>query len=150
MRNENPYYLGNDTTPPTVLIIQVGKEVITQELPWDVAGIDMTEAFYVALAHTFREKDILSAMSVADDTQSAKIIQPHILDEASLTIKTGNKTTHIDCGRYADVNTFIRAYITAVMSIGFSRDGMFEDLRGYAQVRLEELESIKPKENEEG
>jgi hypothetical protein len=35
------------------------------------------------------------------------------------------------------------------MSIGFSRDGMFEDLREFAQMRLEELESINPKENEE-
>lgn len=149
MKNENPYYLGNRDYPPTVLILQVGKETITQELPWDVAGINLTEAFYVALTHTFCEKDILSVMSTVDDAQLNKINLPHILDDTSLTIKTGNKTTRIDCGAYVDVITLIRAYITATVSIGFSRDGIFEDLRGFAQARLEELDIIKPKEDVE-
>jgi hypothetical protein len=49
MRNNDPYYLGNDTMLPTKLIVKTTDKTIEQDLHWDVSTDEMLNAFYTAM-----------------------------------------------------------------------------------------------------
>lgn len=48
MRNNDPYYLGNDTELPTRLTLQTTSTTIQQDVHWDASLRDVIYAFYTA------------------------------------------------------------------------------------------------------
>lgn len=49
MKNNDPYYLGNDTMLPSKLIVKTTDKSIEQELHWDASMGDFVDAFYTAM-----------------------------------------------------------------------------------------------------
>lgn len=49
MKNNDPYYLGNDTQLPTKLIVKTTDTTIEQDLHWDTSLEDYMHAFYTAM-----------------------------------------------------------------------------------------------------
>lgn len=63
MRNNEPYYLGNDTELPVKLTAQSKHKTISVELPWDADLRDMLEAFEtVCVGLGFHDEGVTKAM----------------------------------------------------------------------------------------
>ena len=49
MKNDDPYYLGNDTMLPSKLIVKTTDKSIEQDLHWDANIGNFVDAFYTAM-----------------------------------------------------------------------------------------------------
>ena len=49
MKNNDPYYLGNDTMLPSKLIVKTTDKSIEQDLYWDANMDNFVDAFYTAM-----------------------------------------------------------------------------------------------------
>ena len=49
MKNNDPYYLGNDTMLPSKLIVKTTDKSIEQDLHWDANMGNFADAFYTAM-----------------------------------------------------------------------------------------------------
>ena len=62
-RNDDPYYLGNDTQLPSKLIVKTTDITIDQELHWDASLGDFLNAFYTAMIGIgFHPEDVVGNM----------------------------------------------------------------------------------------
>jgi hypothetical protein len=63
MRNNDPYYLGNDTELPAKLVVKTTSKSIEQSLHWDANMYDYLDAFYTAMIGIgFHPESVINGM----------------------------------------------------------------------------------------
>ena len=63
MKENDPYYLGNEDCPPTRITFQTGDSTIIQELPWDASAEDILSAVHAAMiGMTFLNTTVIHSM----------------------------------------------------------------------------------------
>ena len=80
MKENDPYYLGNQDCPPTRITFQTGNSTIIQEVPWDASAEDILVAVHAAMiGMTFLDTTVLHAMH--DYAGSQLELEPKSADE---------------------------------------------------------------------
>lgn len=132
MKNDR-YYLGNQDCPPTLLAIEGENEDLRLELPWDVSGDDLIEAFYSLLTHIFSESEVLALM--ANECE-----QPSEFAKGTLylILKTGFRSSEIALrGNSVDAKMLIHAFVTACAAATFVREAMVELIETFAKEKIQ-------------
>ena len=63
MKENDPYYLGNQDCPPTRITFQTGDRTVIQEVPWDATAEDILTAVHAAMiGMTFMNVTVLESM----------------------------------------------------------------------------------------
>jgi len=76
MRNNDPYYLGNDTELPSKLIVKTSNTTIDQDLHWDATLEDYLHAFYTAMIGiSFDPSVVISGMKEFADEHTEHYLQ---------------------------------------------------------------------------
>lgn len=147
---DDPYYFGNNEFPPTILNFTVGFETITQELPWDISGDELTEAFVIDLLYLFDEKSILEVMKDFNPSvKSRPAFNSKMLEEITIQVKTGDKNITLKLGKYCNIPILLHAFVTICIKLTFEIETAYKMINEYAEYRLEELESCKKEEDKE-
>ena len=80
MKENDPYYLGNQDCPPTRITFQTGNSTIIQELPWDASAEDILTAVHAAMiGMTYLDTTVLHAMH--DYAEAQLELEPDSADE---------------------------------------------------------------------
>ena len=72
MKENDPYYLGNQECPPTRITFQTGDSTIIQELPWDASAENVLTAVHAAMiSMTYLNTTVIHAMRDYAEAQIA-------------------------------------------------------------------------------
>ncbi len=72
MKENDPYYLGNQDCPPIRITFQTGDNTIIQELPWDASAEAILTAVHAAMiGMTFLNTTVIHSMHDYAESQIA-------------------------------------------------------------------------------
>lgn len=140
MKENDPYYLGNQDCPPTQFIFETSGQVFTQELPWDVSAQDLCHAFYTACSSIYDSELVLKTMYAFGSKEMSQDsiwqCKSFLVDPCSMTIKTGNSTTKVELTGKTTGIDLCRVFYTVCLGMTFISDGIYDFMKDYAEDML--------------
>ena len=137
---DSVYYRGNRDYLPVTLEIESMGIKSSIELPWDVGGHDLVEAFY-ALLSTYFEKELIllwfKIFAAREDLHNA----PKLKNDLTISLKSDDLVMTSELKWHNTISDLLMVFRSITIGMTFGEDAAYDMLKDFIEEKCpEEIE----------